>query len=185
MSGFVAEVRILIDFGVAGHINAGIYDRCFETGLLTRSAYFDEASEIQKNSIFQVKAGGALAGSQFMVVTPDEPVVGADAIGFENITEVILGRGTVAKDRLRPEFVDEFEGLPRQLAPMSIIVPADSSVDLVHNLVLGAEPYITDSLGNNLSDSFLVSHPSAGVTRLASLADSDVPVSVTFTGVRI
>ena len=109
MSGFVTDVRILVDFGSVGDVHAGIYDRDHTTGLLTRSEYFNEASEIQKNAIFQVRYGGAIAGAEFMVVTPDEPSVGSDPIGFENISAVIIGQGTIAKDRLRPELQTELD----------------------------------------------------------------------------
>ena len=179
------DVRILVSYGIEGGVDAGIYVRDKDTGFLTRAEDFDEASEIERGDVIQVLLGGSTAFADFAVFGESNPVVGSDLIKFKLEKAAGVGDGTVNKSKLHSDFAAEFEGLPRQLAPMSVTVPADGSVDLTHNMMLGAEPCIRDASGDNYSDSFLVSHPSAGVTRLSSLADTDVSVLVTFTGVRI
>jgi hypothetical protein len=179
------DVRILVSYGIDGDVDAGIYVRDKDTGLLARSADFDEASEIERGDVIQVLLGGSIAFADFAVFGGSNPVVGSDLIKFKLEKASGVGDGTVNKSKLDSDFAAEFEGLPRQLAPMSVTVPADGCIDLTHNMMLGAEPYIRNASGDNYSDSFLVSHPSAGVTRLSSLADTDTSVLVTFTGVRI
>lgn len=185
MSSFAMDVRILVDFGSVGDVDAGIYDRDHTTGLLTRATYFDESTEVQKNSIFQIRYGGAIAGAEFMVVTPDEPVIGADPIGFENISAVIIGQGTLAKDRLRPEFVAEFEALPRHVGPTAYTVPANGFVTVPHGLLKGSPFTIYDTVGNDLSDAFEVDATVAGQLVITSGDDADVDIVVTVVGKRV
>ena len=184
MSGFAMDVRILVDFGSTGNVDAGIYDRDHNTGLLTRASYFNEATEIQKNSIFQIRYGGAIAGAEFMVVTPDEPVIGADPIGFENISAVIIGQGTLAKDRLRPELQAEFEALPRTFESAVLTIPANDYIEVVHPLKARCPYTIYDTAGNNLTGSFEEDATVDGVLRIESEDDSAVDVVVTMVGPR-
>ena len=183
MSGFAMDVRILVDFGSTGNVDAGIYDRDHNTGLLTRATYFDEATEIQKNSIFQIRYGGAIAGAEFMVVTPDEPVIGTDPIGFENISAVIIGQGTLAKDRLRPELQAE---LNNKLVPYEsavVTIPANGSYSLVHAHKLYSAPMILDGSGN--MQTFELDITVDGTMVITSEADSAIDVTVRFAGLAL
>ena len=172
-----------MDFGSAGNVDAGIYDRDASTGLLTRSAYFDETSEIQKNAVFQIRFGGAIAGAEFMVSTPDEPLIGTDAIGFENISAVIIGKDTLAKDRLRPELRTE---LNNKLVPYEsaiIQIPANGSYSLVHGHKLFSAPMILDTAGNMVG--FELDITVAGTMVITSEADVPIDVTVRFAGLSL
>ena len=94
------DLNVLVSYGNAGDVDAGVYTRDSATGFLVRATYFDESSEIQKNAIMQVKYGGAIAGAQFYVSTPDEPTIGTSAIGFELASAVIIGAETVDYSKL-------------------------------------------------------------------------------------
>ena len=183
MSSFAMDVRILVDFGSAGDVDAGIYDRDHTTGLLTRSTYFNESSEIQKNSIFQIRYGGAIAGAEFMVVTPDEPVIGSEPIGFENISAVIIGQGTLAKDRLRPEFQAEIDNKLVPYESAVITIPANGSYSLVHGHKLYSAPMILDSAGN--MQQFELDITVDGTMVITSEADSAINVTVRFAGLAL
>ena len=183
MSLFNMDVRILVDFGAAGDVDAGIYDRDHATGLLTRSTYFNEASEIQKNAIFQIRYGGAIAGAEFMVVTPDEPSIGTDPIGFENISAVIIGQGTLAKDRLRPEFQAEIDNKLVPYESAVVTVPANGALTLVHGHKLFSAPMILDAAGN--MQSFELDITVDGTMVITSEADVDIPVTVRFAGLEL
>ena len=100
LTGSSVDLNILVNYGAVGDVDAGVYTRDSSTGFLTRASYFNEASEIQKNAIMQVKYGGAIAGAQFYVSTPDEPTIGASAIGFELASAVIIGSETIDESKL-------------------------------------------------------------------------------------
>ena len=100
LTGSSIDVTVLVSYGNVGDIDAGVYTRDSATGYLTRASYFDESSEIQKNAIMQVKYGGAIAGAQFYVSTPDEPVIGSSVIGFELASAVIIGSETIDEPKL-------------------------------------------------------------------------------------
>tara|TARA_R110002012_G_scaffold61702_3_gene161887 strand:+ start:1093 stop:2916 length:1824 start_codon:yes stop_codon:yes gene_type:complete len=100
LSGSSIDVNILVSYGAAGDVDAGVFTRNSSTGYLTRASYFDESSEIQKNAIMQVKYGGPIAGAQFYVSTPDEPVIGSSVIGFELASAVIVGESTIDEPKL-------------------------------------------------------------------------------------
>lgn len=97
LSLLTSDVTILISYGEAGHVDAGVYTRDSSTGTISRTTHFNESSEIQKNAIMQILRGGSVAGAEFFVSTPDEPTIGADPIGFKLASANIIGEATVAE----------------------------------------------------------------------------------------
>ena len=118
-------VTILVSYGAAGDVDAGVYSRDNTTGFLTRAAHFDESAEIQKNAIMQVKHGGAIAGAQFYVSTPDEPVIGTSAIGFELASAVIIGAETVDEPKLAPALATKINSKVDYEINTNVTIPAN------------------------------------------------------------
>ena len=120
-------ITILASYGSVGAVDAGVYTRDNATGYLTRASYFDESSEIQKNAIMQVKYGGSIAGAQFYVSTPDEPVIGTSVIGFELASAVIIGNETVDESKLDPTLAAKVNAKVDYEVSANVTIPANTN----------------------------------------------------------
>lgn len=109
LSSCTTPKTLLVDYGVAGHVGAGVYVRDPATGFLSRVTWLDEDSEIQRNAIMQIRYGGAIAGAEFAISSPDDTIVGAEPIGFNNIRAVIVGQSTIDTSKLSPELNQEID----------------------------------------------------------------------------
>jgi len=127
LTGTSADLTILVSYGAAGDVDAGVYTRDHTTGYLTRATYFDESSEIQKNAIMQVKYGGDIAGAQFYVSTPDAPTVGTDPIGFALASAVIIGAGTVSESKLSPSLSAKLNAKVDYEVSTNVTIPANTN----------------------------------------------------------
>ena len=180
------DVRILVSYGTDGDADAGIYLRDKDTGYLTRATDFDESSEIEKGSVYQVLLGGSVALSTWTVVNDDLPVIGTDLIKIKARLAAGVGDGTVTKVKLAPALSAELDAKVVMTVPTNYTIPAAGFKDITHNLLLASEPLIKSTDGvNNLSDSVLVKYPSAGVCRLQIDSSIALDVQVTFSGVAL
>ena len=103
------DARILVDYGVGGHVNSGIYVRDKDTGTLSRASFFDEAEEINKGSHIKIINGGPIAGNDFVVHSASNPVVGVDPIEFVIDDILFIGTGTIAKSKLHDNLQSELD----------------------------------------------------------------------------
>ena len=106
------DARILVDYGIGGHVDAGVWVRDHVTGFLTRATYFDEAEEITKGAHMKVMYGGVIAGADFVIVNENNPVVGIDAIEVQIDDFLRIGDGTITKAKLDTALKTELHARP-------------------------------------------------------------------------
>ena len=124
---------ILVDYGVAGHVGAGVYVRDPATGFLSRVTWLDEDAEIQRNAVMQIRYGGSIAGAEFAITSPDETIVGSEPIGFTNIRAVIVGQKTIDTTKLADELNEEID-LKTDKYVCEVTTDATGYVTVAHNL---------------------------------------------------
>ena len=171
LTGSAIDVTVLVSYGAVGGVDAGVYSRDSSTGFLTRASYFDEASEIQKNAIMQVKYGGAIAGAQFYVSTPDEPIIGTSAIGFELASAVIIGSETIDEAKLTTTLAGKLNAKTDKHEEV-VTIPADGSVVVTHDF--GHRSFVIsifDSGFNDITSSVEIDRTSVNEVTLSSLVE--------------
>tara|TARA_Y100001956_G_C4117394_1_gene185608 strand:- start:317 stop:2197 length:1881 start_codon:yes stop_codon:yes gene_type:complete len=102
------DVRVLVSYGIAGGVAAGIYVRDKDTGFLTRAVDFDESSEIEEGDVIQVLLGGSVAFADFAVYEDSFPTIGTDPIKFKLEKAAGVGDGTVTRVKMDPNLTTEF-----------------------------------------------------------------------------
>lgn len=180
------NITVLVDYGTQGAIGAGVYERDHATGLLSRVSWLDEDTEVQRNAIMQIRYGGPIAGSEFGISSPDGTQLDVEALGFQNISAVIIGQKTIDKTKLVPTLADEFEGLPRRV-DFDVTVAADSTTSVLTGIESASPFTIRDLAGNDRTDFFEIDYNTAvaGEMLITSGANSPMDVKIKIVGVRL
>ncbi len=109
LTSFTLPTTMLVDYGEAGHVGAGVYVRDPATGFIARVTWLDEDAEVQKNGLMQVRYGGAIAGAEFAITSVDNTIVGSEPIGFANVRAVIIGQRTIDETKIEPGFLNKID----------------------------------------------------------------------------
>ncbi len=176
------DITILVDYGAAGDVNAGIYTRDVTTGNLSRVSWFNESSEIQKNAILQIKSGGYIAGTRFQVATPDSPAIGTDPIGFSIATQIIVGEGTIEEPQLGTALAAKINAKVNK-SEHAVVVPADGDVDVNHGL--GSRAFVIsiyDNAFNEVTSSFEIDRTDLNNVKITSGFDVNKSINVVIVG---
>lgn len=166
LSSLSYDARILIDYGVGGHVNAGVWTRDHVTGYITRADYFDEPSEISKGAHIKILYGGAIAGADFAVVNASNPVVGTDPIEFLLDDYLRIGDGTITKSKFDDTLTAAFDAktqIDTSAALRGVVLAPGLATTLSHGYSLGnyvAQVYhaagSSDTMGELFSDEIVL-----------------------------
>ena len=141
ISGLLYDARILVDYGSGGNVNAGVYIRDKDTGFLSRATYFDESDEILKGTHMKIVNGGVIAGSDFVVVNANNPVIGVDPIEFAVDDFLYIGNGVITKEKLNDSLQNEID------AKNVKEIVEDGAGSGIADLTAGVGKVISHSLG--------------------------------------
>ena len=178
------DVRILVSYGENGNAGAGIYVRNKDTGFLTRSTDFDESSEIEKGSVYQVLLGGSVALSTWTIVNDDSPVIGTDLIKIKARLASGVGDGSVSKvkldDSLKGEIDNKLVGV--ELASQTIAANDETVITHDHK-IFGDVWFRVSATGEKIN--FATDRDTDGILKVTSNLDSDVDVDIRFSGLAL
>ena len=178
------DVRILVSYGENGNAGAGIYVRNKDTGFLTRSTDFDESSEIEKGSVYQVLLGGSVALSTWTIINDDSPVIGTDLIKIKARLASGVGDGSVSKVKLDDSLKGEIDNKLVGVELASQTITANDETVITHNhKIFGDVWFRVSATGEKIN--FATDRDTDGILKVISNLDSDIDVDVRFSGLAL